>query len=226
MINQKTMGKIVIADDHPIFRSGLKALLQNDMPNHTIIELEDGDSALERILTLKPDLAILDLEMPGLGGIQVCEKIPLDHPTKIIILTMYDLDGMVAQAKRHGAAAYVLKEHSGAALTNVISTVLQGNDFVFVGHGEGENKQPQQIEDNELLVKLNSLTTAEWNTLNLVAQNKTSKEIGEMLFVSTKSVENYRSRICKKLELDAKNNSLLTWALAHKVIIQKYKKLM
>jgi DNA-binding NarL/FixJ family response regulator len=217
---------IVIADDHPIFRSGLKALLQNDMPDHKIIEVDDGLAALECILTLNPALAILDLEMPGLGGIQVCEKVPFGHPTKMIILTMYDLDGMVAQAKRNGAAAYVLKEHSGAELTKVIHAVLDGKGFVFVGHQETQNKETKHLEDFELLEKLNSLTTSEWNTLNLVAQNKTSKEIGEMLFVSTKSVENYRSRVCKKLELDAKNNSLLTWALAHQEIIQKYKKLI
>jgi DNA-binding NarL/FixJ family response regulator len=225
MFSQKNNMKVFIADDHPIFRSGLKFLLENSFDHIEIEQFENGLQLQERIISEIPDIVIVDIDMPEKTGLDVCKEITsAGINTKVVILTMYNDLEMLKLAFFNGAKGYLVKDNTSEELVDCINFVLEGKSYVAKSI-----RDQQQIYDDSDLSKvhvaelLNSLTRTELKTLKLVAQKSSSKEIADLLFVSVKSVENYRSRICKKLNLDARNNSLLLWVLDNKVIIDGIK---
>ena len=214
--------RFLIADDHPIFRSGLKSLLKNAFPNSEIIERENGLDAEKAIFELKPDFAFLDIDMPEKNGLQVCLKVAEKTNTKIIILTMYNDAEMLSKALKNGANAYLVKDNTSDELVECIESLHSGQIYLAKSLRKSPKINQELKEFNAISEKLALLTQTELKTLKLVGKKYSSKEIADLLFVSPKSVENYRSRICKKLELDAKNNSLLIWVLDHKSIIEDF----
>lgn len=212
---------ILIADDHPIFRKGLIDLLQQMFAKAKIIECQNGTQALQNIQQLKPAIAILDINMPEMNGLEVCKQITKELiDTKVIILTMYREKEMIKNAMLSGAKGYLLKDNAVDEIKECVNTILKGETFV------GTAMQPYQnelsVEDKkkqQLIDSLKSLSQAELKTLKLVSQNKSSREIAELLFLSEKTVENYRSRICKKLELPPRNNSLVLWISENKELL-------
>lgn len=216
--------EFVIADDHPIFRNGLKSLLESDFPNVIITEFSNGKEALDYILSQEPELAILDVDMPQMTGLKVSEAIDDNVKTKVIILSMHADPEIVLTAKNNGALGYVVKENTGEELTDCINQVLISAEFITKSSNNDSDFNALEKEQKYIKNLLTLLTQTELKTLKLVSQKYTSKEIAELLFVSTKSIDNYRSRICKKLTLDPKNNSLLSWAIEHNTIINNYKK--
>ncbi len=211
--------KVVIADDHPIYRSGIKALLNSSFDAIGIEEFNNGKEAAEYIRNNKPDIAILDIDMPEMTGIQVCKEVGENTTTKLIILTMYNDVEMQKKAFKSGAVGYLVKDHTSEELVNCINEVLDGKHFIAQGLRKTQNHDESKVKEIE--DKLGQLTQVELKTLKLVSQKYTSKEIGDLLFISVKSVENYRSRICKKLELDARNNSLLLWVMENKHLLDE-----
>ena len=211
--------KVVIADDHPIYRSGIKALLNSSFDSIGIEEFNNGREAAEYIQNKKPDIAILDIDMPEMTGIQVCKEVGKNTTTKLIILTMYNDIEMQKKAFKSGAVGYLVKDHTSEELVNCINEVLSGKHFI--AHGLRKTQNHDQSKVKEIEDKLGQLTQVELKTLKLVSQKYTSKEISDLLFISVKSVENYRSRICKKLELDARNNSLLLWVMENKHLLDE-----
>lgn len=217
--------KLLIADDHPIFRKGLKDILQGAFPNAIFIECDKGDETLEKIKTELPDISILDIDMPNINGLDICKQVYDENiPTKVIILTMYREEEMFNKAFLTGSSGYVVKDNSVIEIVDCIKEVMQGKKYIgpalqpyFSNYKEADKKKERIRE------LLQSLTQAELKTLKLVSQNKNSKEISELLFVSSKTIENYRSRICKKLELDPRNNSLLLWVMENKDILNTIK---
>ena len=214
--------RFLIADDHPIFRSGLKSLLKNAFPNSEIIERENGKDAEAAIFELKPDFAFLDIDMPEKNGLQVCLEVSEKTNTKIIILTMYNDAEMLSKALKNGANAYLVKDNTSDELVECIESLHSGQIYLAKSLRKSPKINQELKEFNAISEKLALLTQTELKTLKLVGQKYSSKEIADLLFVSPKSVENYRSRICKKLELDAKNNSLPIWVLDHKSIIEHF----
>lgn len=214
--------RFLIADDHPIFRSGLKSLLKNAFPNSEIIERENGKDAEEAIFEQKPDFAFLDIDMPEKNGLQVCMEVSEKTNTKVIILTMYNDAEMLSKALKNGANAYLVKDNTSDELVECIESLHSGQIYLAKSLRKSPKINQELKEFNAISEKLSLLTQTELKTLKLVGQKYSSKEIADLLFVSPKSVENYRSRICKKLELDAKNNSLLIWVLDHKSIIEDF----
>lgn len=212
----------IIADDHPIFRGGLISLLKADFPNVQIDEFSDGISAENHILNESPDLAILDIDMPEKNGLDVCLNTSKKVKTRIIILTMYNDAEMLRKAKTNGAWGYVVKDNTSDELSECIKTILSGERYIAKSLRDSKLLQEIERKHDDIHQKISSLSQTELKTLKLVSQKFSSKEIAELLFVSTKSVENYRSRICKKLVLDARNNSLLLWVLGHKKLIEEY----
>lgn len=214
--------EVYIADDHPIFRSGLKFLLETSFEKIHIEAFENADSLITALSNVKPDIVIADIDMPGKNGLELCKEIVDNHPeTKVIMLTMYNDPEMLKLAFFNGAKGYLVKDNTSEELVDCINFVLDGKTYI----AKSIREQQQLFEGNDqdkihVAELLNSLTRTELKTLKLVAQKHSSKEIADLLFVSVKSVENYRSRICKKLNLDARNNSLLLWAVDHKKFIE------
>lgn len=215
--------KVVIADDHPIFRSGLKFLLETSFQGIEIKEFDNGRAVLEECLVNPPDVVVLDIDMPEKNGLVVCDElIQQKCPSKIIILTMYKDAEMLKLAFYNGAHGYLVKDNTSEEMVDCIQTILDGRSYIAKSIRES---QPQVDSDDltktQIAELLHTLTRTELKTLKLVSQKLSSKEIADLLFVSVKSVENYRSRICKKLNLDARNNSLLLWVVDNKSIIEK-----
>jgi DNA-binding NarL/FixJ family response regulator len=212
---------LLIADDHPIFRKGLMDLLQHSFPKVKIIECHNGAEAIDGILKQKPDIAILDINMPEANGLDVCKRVIKEQSTtKIIILTMYQEKEMIKNAILSGAMGYILKDNAVDEIMDCVNTVANGENYI--GSAMLPYNSELSIEDKkkqQLVEGLKALSQAELKTLKLVSQNKTSKEISELLFLSEKTVENYRSRICQKLELPPRNNSLVIWLSENKELL-------
>ena len=216
--------EFVIADDHPIFRSGLKALLLNAYPDATINEFADGEEAGKFITEHAPQMAFLDIDMPRKNGLELTRELAATSTTRLVILTMYNDGEMLRKAMDSGAHAYLVKDNTSDELVACINAVMSGENYVARSLRRSPKIQRELREYQSIIKKLETLTAAELKTLQLVGKKHSSKAIADLLFVSKKSVENYRSRICKKLELDARNNSLLIWVLEHKNIIEEFSK--
>jgi DNA-binding NarL/FixJ family response regulator len=216
--------RLVIADDHPVFRKGLAFILSSSYPNLELTECDNGLQALHIIKSEKPEIAILDIDMPEKNGLEVCKQLYEEKfPTAIIILTMYKEEEVLKKALLYGAKGYIVKDNSAKEIVTCINKVQ--NAEVYIGTGIHTNIHQLDKELEQLKETLNSLTQVELKTLKLVSKRLSSKEIAELLFVSVKSVENYRSRICKKLGLDARNNSLLHWVIENKELLDSIKEL-
>lgn len=213
--------QIVIADDHPIFRSGLKFLIESSFnPNELqVVEFANGQEAYDYILkTPTLDLAILDVDMPGLSGLEVSKLLnELNLDIKVIILTMHKDIEMLKLAIAFGVRGYLIKDNTSEELVECMLTLQQGKKFYSKSVRQfSTNEFEGNLEKSAIIEHLQQLTKTELKTLKLVSQKLSSKEIADLMFVSVKSVENYRSRICKKLQLDARNNSLLLWVMEYK----------
>ncbi len=195
---------IIIADDHPLILKGLSDFLKEKEYN-LVGSATNGKEAFEMIASQKPDIAILDIQMPFLTGLQIAEKSKeLGYATKIILITFEKDETIYTEAKTLGIYGYVLKEFALVEIENCIAAVLNGKSYF----------SPELIEFLEINAppeEWELLTPSEKEILKLIANNKTGVEIGEILSVSTRTVEKHKSNIIKKLELSQKQNSLLIW---------------
>lgn len=216
------MVKILAVDDHPIFRKGLVSLIKDEVRDCEISEAENGAEAIDMLTTSKFDFLILDIDMPEKSGIDVLDFIKENNvETKTIILTMHNDELFFNEAFNRGAVGFLLKEDSSIEIIECLERVEKGKPFVSKKlMSYLENRSAFNEEMSRIKSAIMSLTKSEMNTLKLVAQNKTSKEIGELLFVTEKSVENYRSRICKKLDISGGSNSLFKWCVKNKELIK------
>ena len=213
--------KLLIADDHPIFRKGLMGIILESFPAITIMEAQNGKEAVEHIRSQKPDLAILDINMPEINGLDVAQLILKEKLNcRVIMLTMYKEKEMIRKAMLSGALGYVLKDFAIDEIIDCIKKVMNNEKYigrnlhVYYSEITFEDKKKQKI-----IELLNGLSQSELKTLKLVSKNKSTKEISELLFLSEKTIENYRSKICQKLELPARNNSLLIWVNENKDLL-------
>jgi len=214
---------VVIADDHPIFRSGLKFLLESFFPKVIVVDFDNGSLVIDYLQMNQPDLVFLDIDMPVKNGLDTCAEISNRFPEiKVVMLSMYKDIEMVKLAFFHGAKGYLVKDNTSEELMECVIAIQNGKSYLAKDVRDpnrpelSENRQ--QLHISELL---NLLTQTELKVLKLVSQKYASKEIAGLLFVSAKSVENYRSRICKKLNLDARNNSLLMWVMENKAVVDR-----
>lgn len=213
--------KLLIADDHPIFRKGLKDILEGSFSDIEIIECKNGREALEAIKKQKPSISILDINMPELNGIEVSNIVTKEKlGTRIVILTMYRDREMVKKAMDSGAFSYILKDFAANEIIDCIEKVSKNEKYIGP---ELQTYYSEFVEADkkklDLMLLLKSLSQAELKTLKLVSQNKSTKEIAELLFLSDKTIENYRSKICQKLQLPPRNNSLVLWISENKELL-------
>lgn len=208
---------VMIVDDHPLFRGGLRQVIESNPRFHLIAEAGDGDAAFKMIQERKPDVAVLDVNLPGLSGIEIAQKLRSRRlPTRIIILTMHREESLFNRALDAGVKGFVLKENAVEDIINAIRAVAAGehylsptiSGFLVRRHGRAGQLAAQRpgLED---------LTKAERRILSLVAEKKTSRQIGEELFISVRTVEAHRANICTKLGLQG-SHSLLQFALENR----------
>jgi len=218
--------KILVADDHPIFRKGVVSFLKADFPDAEVFQAADGEKALAIISDLEVDVAFLDIDMPQLNGLEVCAKVKrLDLPTKIIILTIYKDVEILRKALTYHVAGYLIKENTSEEIKECINTIIKGERFITTSLRYIDKFPAHESAEKQLMDKFKTLTSSEFKTLCLVSEKMASREIADLLFVTLKSVENYRYRICKKLSIPSGNNSLLLWAIENKTTIDKFKEI-
>lgn len=208
---------IVIADDHPIVRQGLRQTIEEDTRLRVLAEASDGQKAVEAIETHFPHVAILDIDMPLMNGFDAARAIRQKGlSTEIIFLTMHRDEDMFNEAIDLGAKGFVLKD---SALTDIIECIKRvAASEHYASHALTSfllKRTRRAIELTEKQPTIKSLTPTERNVLKLIADNLTTKEIGERLFISPRTVEKHRENICQKLNLQG-SHSLLKFALTHK----------
>lgn len=212
---------VIIADDHHLFLSGLKFLLENNFEDVQVDHFDNGQDVLDFVENVIPDVIIIDIDMPKKSGLDVCKILFEKQSTiKIIILTMHKDIEMLRMAFHFGAKGYLVKENTSEELVECIQSVINGGNYLSkIVRDQANTLFSNQQISNKITLEIQSLTQTELKTLKLVSKNYSSKDIAELLFISVKSVDNNRSRICKKLNLDPKKNSLLMWVMENKHII-------
>jgi two-component system, NarL family, response regulator NreC len=196
-----TVITVVLADDHPIVRQGLRHLLDGDPEFQVVGEAGGGVEAIHLIEALKPDILVVDMMMPGISGLEVLRQFKKISPaTRAIVLSMQSANAYVVEALNLGAEGYVLKETGPSELVGAIHTVLQGNRYLSEKLIERLEATGRKAEEAPLDA-YQTLTTREREILQLTAEGKSSTEIGDMLVISSRTVEAHRSKIMKKLAL-------------------------
>jgi DNA-binding NarL/FixJ family response regulator len=214
--------KIVIAEDHKLFREGLKSMLAG-MENMTVIaEAQDGLEAIRCVKRKAPDLLLLDLSMPRMSGISVIKDIKSQFPeVRILALTIHESDQYVLEAFEAGADGYCIKDASRDELMMAISSVLEGKKYI--SPGIADNVMEGYLEGSRRLKTKSSwetITQREREVLKLLAEGYLNKEIADFLNISVKTVEKHRANIMNKLDLH--NASALTaYAIQKGLVTQK-----
>jgi len=205
---------ILIADDHPIFRSGLRAVIETDPSFVVAAEASDGEEALDLISTKRPDIVILDYNMPKLNGFAVLEKLSkLESGVIPVMLTMHNDEAMFAKAFELGVRGYVLKDSASVDIVNCLHAVAQGQ--IFASAAVTTYLYKRASSDKKTVDGLGSLTPAEKKVLRLIAEYKTSREIADELCVSVRTVENHRSNISSKVGVTG-SHGLFKFAVQHR----------
>ncbi|MGY1915848.1 response regulator [Blastococcus sp. SYSU DS0973] len=192
------MTRVVIADDHPAFRAGLKVLLQ-DSGVDVVAEAADGLAAVDAVVETRPDVALLDLQMPGLTGVEVTKRLQEVAPgTRVLVLTMIEADETVLAAIRAGAWGYLLKGAGQAEIERAVRSVADGQ--VVYGAGVAERVRAFfTASTGAALPPLPELSEREREVLVLAAQGRANADIARRLFLSEKTVRNHVSSIFAKL---------------------------
>lgn len=206
---------VLLADDHALIRGGLRQVIEQEREYH-IIETDNGEDALRIIREMKPQIAILDIEMPGITGFDVAKRVHNEGMSiDIIFLTMFKDESLFNKAMDIGVKGYVLKENTVSEILRCIESVLAGKHYLSPEISDflinRNTKLATPATDKE---GLHLLTPAEKNILKLLATMKTNQEMAEELNVSIKTVQNHRHNICSKLEISG-THALLKFAVEH-----------
>lgn len=209
--------RVYIVDDHPIFRAGLVQVISQDPGLELAGEESDGIRALERMRALKPEVAVLDIEVPGCSGLELAGELSrMKPPVAVVILTMHKEESVFNQAMDRGVMGYILKENAAVDLINGIKAVHKGETFLTPSiSGYLLNRRRRRDTLFETVPGLNLLTPMEKRVLRLTGENKTCKEIGKELFISHRTVETHRNNIAQKLGLRG-SHKLLQFAIEHR----------
>lgn len=218
-MNTGIAGKIsiLIADDHPLFRTGVRVELERTLNFHVIAETGDGEEAFGLIGKLKPDVAVVDFQMPNLTGLELARKVEaVGLPTKVILLTMHRDRKIFFAALDAGISGYVLKDDAITDIGQAVQRVADGSHFISRELTDLLiEKNRAQTPGNSVAGSLQSLTATEKKVLALISDLKSNDEIAEALFISRRTVENHKVSLAGKLGLDS-SKQLLRFALQNK----------
>ena len=203
--------QILIADDHPIFRNGLRQILETAPGLEVVAEASDGVEAMQHLRTVRPQVAILDVNMPHKDGFTLAREIHEQQlPVEVVFLTMYTEERFFQAALHLGVKGYLLKDSAVTEVINCIRTVAAGGDFIspalstyLVKHARRGNVARKEVE---------ALTVAERRVLKLLAEGRTSPQIAAELNLSVRTIQHHRANIADKLDLRG-SNALLQFAI-------------
>jgi DNA-binding NarL/FixJ family response regulator len=214
-IQKKTT--IIIADDHPMFRSGVRQALETEPTFDVVGEASDGERALQLLTELSPDVAVLDMNMPKKTGLAAAAEYKMTNgSTEVIFLTMFDDEEILNEAMDLGVKGYILKESASIDIVSAVRSVLQKQFYISpVLTGKLLARKGKKDEFTKRNPGLEKLSETERKILLLISASKTSKEIAETLFLSQKTINNYRFKISEKLNLSG-SYSLLKFAMENK----------
>ena len=204
--------KIVIADDHPIVRQGLRMTIEREADLRVVAEAGNGAEALQIITELQPEVVILDVDMPNGNGFDVLRKLrETEKSPAVIMLTVHCEKEFFNSAMKHGAQGYVLKDSTVTDIVQAIRAVFAGQNYL----SPAVTSYLFQKNKNLVTNGIEQLTPSEKNILRLISEYKTSNQIAVELFISPHTVKTHRKNICLKLNLEG-NHSLMKFALEHK----------
>lgn len=191
--------KVLVVDDHAIMRDGIRALLGIHDDIEIVGEASEGKEAVEKAQELSPDVAVMDIAMPGMDGLEATRRIKKKKPTvKVLVLTQYDNREYILSAIKAGADGYVPKRALGSELESAIRAVHRGDSYLYPSAASAVIKDYVKGSDEETYDRL---TAREREILKLIADGHTSREIADMLFISLKTVLGHRARIMEKLDI-------------------------
>ena len=192
--------KIMITDDHSMIREGLKSLLELDGDIEVIAEAENGEECLQKLLTVKPDILLLDINMPKMNGLEVLKSLKdAKSKVKVLVLTVHNETEYLMKAVEIGINGYVLKDSESAELKKAIFTIYDGENYIQPSLIPALNSK--MIEKNEDEIKLESLTKRELQVLKELAVGKFNRDIAKEMEISERTVKNHISSIFKKLDV-------------------------
>ncbi|HTV04069.1 MAG TPA: response regulator transcription factor [Acidobacteriaceae bacterium] len=213
--------RVLIADDHPLMRKGLRLSIEEDQHLKVVGEAFDGESALAMVEKLHPDVTLLDIEMPKLDGLQVAQEIVKRNlKTAVIFLTLHSSEDLFRKAMELGCKGYILKDSAVQEVVAGIWAVAAGRPYLSSAITADllQRKADSEVKPAQSLTA--NLTPTERRILQLIAIGKTSKEIGAELSIHYRTVENHRTNICRKLSLEGEGaNALLRFALQNKNLL-------
>ncbi len=210
--------RVLVADDHTIVRQGLIGILKASDEVEVVAEAADGNEAVEKALKTKPDVAVLDVSMPRLSGIEAARRIHEALPaTRLLVLTMHDDEEYILKMIRAGASGYLLKDGAASELLAGIRALKSGKTFFGPQATKALAEAFARDRPSEPANPYERLTDREREVFQLVVEGKTNSEIGEILFISAKTVDNHRTRLMEKLGLHS-SAELVRFAARHKLL--------
>ena len=204
---------VLLADDHAVVRDGLRVILENQGDITVVGDVPDGRQAVQQVGKLRPDVVLMDIAMPELNGIDAAHEIRQVYPfAEVIILSMHATSEHIFRALRAGVQGYLLKNAAGKEVVDAVRAVHAGHRYL--SQSIAETVIDEYLRVGQDRSPLESLSSREREVLQLVAEGKSSAEVADILFLSAKTVETYRSRLMQKLGLDDLP-SLIRFAIQH-----------
>ena len=214
--------RIVMIDDHQLFREGVKRILDFEADFEVVAEGADGEDAVKLVQQYRPDVVIMDINMPHVNGVEATKDlIEANSETKVIILSIHDDESYVTHALKTGASGYLLKEMDADALIEAVKVVADGGSYLHprVTHNlvneyrrlatSGQESSVAQMQKIEIRRPLHILTRRECEVLQLLADGKSNRGVGEALFISEKTVKNHVSNILQKMNVNDRTQAVV-----------------